>query len=491
MSTLYHKTAQAFSWSFLDAAVQRCVQLVIGVVLARLLFPEEFGLLGMLLVFTAVIQAFLDSGFGAALIQKPTVTEIEISSVFYFNLAMGLAGAGCLCLLAPWIAHFYGQPMLIPLARALSLTLVTNAFGMIQRTLLTKQINFKTQTKVNLISGAISGTIGVTLASMGWGVWSLVIQQVSASFLSTFSLWCLNPWRPSAAFSFKALGGMFGFGSRLLASSVLNQVFENIYYVVIGRLFSAADLGYFTRAKTLGDTPTSTLSWMIARVTFPVFATVQNDPARLKRGIRKILAILFLINCPMMIGLAVVARPLVVVLLTDKWTPCIVYLQLLCMYGLLYPLHLINLNVLQALGRSDLFLRLEVIKKIMIVVNIAVAYRWGISAIICGMVAMSIFSLYLNCYYTGILISYPLQEQFRDIAPYLVVSLLMAVSAYAIGLLPVTIYWLILVLQCTAGILVYCSLCWIFRLSAFLELLEIGRTQYQLITPRSLVNTAS
>lgn len=472
--SLQHKTIHALSWSFVEVVAQKGVQFVIGIVLARLLFPEQFGLIGMLTIFMAVIRTFLDSGFGAALIQKQEITQTDICSIFYFNILVGLATASLLCIVAPWIAAFYNQPVLTGLTRALSLTVIIDSFGMIQGTILVKQINFKTQTKVSLISGALSGIIGVTLAAYGFGVWSLVVQQVSASLFSTICLWSFSSWRPELIFSFTSLQNMFGFGSRLLFSGLLNQIFDNIYYVVIGRLFSAADLGYFTRAKTMNDLPTQTLSGMVGRVTFPVFSTIQDDQARMKRGLKKALTILVLVNFPMMIGLAVIARPLVLVMLTDKWIACVPYLQLLCMAGLLFPLHLMNLNVLQALGRSDLFLRLEIIKKVLIAISIAITWRWGISAMIYGIIVNSIIAYYLNSYYTGVLISYPLREQVTDLVPYLIVSVLMGILVYTVGLLQYFHHWSMLLVQITTGIVVYVFQCRIFRLKAFIEIWLAG-----------------
>ena len=471
---LKQKTLGAISWSFVESIVARGVQFVIGVVLARLLFPEQFGQIGMLMIFIAVSQAFLDSGFGDALIQKQGITQTDICSIFYFNIVVGFAAAGLLSLAAPWIAAFYKLPVLTPLTRALSLTIVINSFGLIQNALLTKQINFKTQTKVSLIAGVLSGIIGIVLAVRGFGVWSLVIQQISSTFVRTVCLWLFSSWRPILVFSFDSLREMFGFGSRMLFSVLLSRIFDNIYLVVIGRLFSAADLGFFTRAKTMNDIPTQTLSEMVGRVTFPIFSMIQDDPARLKRGLKKSLATLVLVDFPMMIGLAITARPLVLVLLTTKWEPSIPHLQLLCVAGLLYPLHLMNLNMLQALGRSDLFLRLEIIKKFLIVVNIAITWRWGISGMICGMIVISIISFYLNSYYNGILISYPIKEQVLDLFPYLIMASLMGVVVYAAGLLPFANHWSMLLVQLTTGVVVYVLLCRVFRLQAFMDLWDAG-----------------
>ena len=466
---LQQKTVRALAWSFLQAVAQRGVQFVIGIVLARMLFPEQFGLIGMLSIFMAVISAFLDSGFGAALIQKREVTQTDTCSIFYFNILIGIAAAGFLCLIAPWIAAFYEQPVLTPLTRALSLTIVINSLGMIHNTMLNRQINFRVLTKVSLIAGILSGSIGITMAALGFGVWSLVVQQIAASFCSTLCLWYFSPWRPALIFSFGALREMFGFGSRLLFSGILENIFSNIYLVVIGRLFSAADLGFFTRAQSLNDVPSQTASGMVARVTFPVFSTIQDDPARLKRGLKKALITLGLVHFPFMVGLSVVSRPLVLVMLTEKWAPSVPYLQLLCAAGLLYPLHALNLDILKALGRSDLFLRLEIIKKVLVAINIAVTWRWGISAMIYGIIITSYISYYLNSYYNGMLIRYPIKEQVRDLLPYFIASVLMGSAVYAVGALQLPNQGARLFAQVATGIAVYVCLCRAFRLKAFMD----------------------
>lgn len=472
--SLRSQALHALSWSFLESIGLQGVRFVIGIMLARLLFPEQFGLIGMLTIFMAVAQSFLDSGFGAALIQKREATPIDTCSIFYFNIIVGLVGAGLLCLVAPWIAAFYNQPILTPLTRALSLTIVINSFGMIQNTILTKQINFKTQAKVSLIASVLSGIIGITLAAAGFGVWSLVVQQISCTFVGTVLLWLLVDWRPTLTFSIKSLQEMFGFASRLLASGLLNEIFNNIYLLVIGKLFSAPDLGFFTRAKALEEIPSQTLSGMVGRVSFPVFSVIQDDPDRLKRGLKKELTFLVMVNFPMMIGLVVVARPLVLVLLTEKWAESIAYLQLLCFLGLLFPLHVINLNILRSLGRSDLFLRLEIIKKVLIIINIAVTWRWGISAMIYGMIVMSIISYYLNSYYTGLLVGYPSREQLRDFISYLIMAVLMGLAVYAAGFLPFPNDWSMLLGQSTLGIVIYLCFCRVFRLIAFMEIWQGG-----------------
>lgn len=481
LSELKSKTNRAAAWSFIEAVGLRGVQFVVGIILARLLLPEQFGLIGMLMIFMDVSQAFLDSGFGAALIQRQAVTKKDTSSIFYFNILVGVLTAGCLCGLAPYVSAFYRQPVLTPLLRVMSIVLVINAFGLVQSVLLIRAIDFKTQTKVSLIAIVASGIIGVGMAYQGFGVWSLAVQQIANAAFKTILLWIFSCWRPAWMFSLQSMRDMFSFGSKLLFSGLLNVVFNNIYSIVIGRLFSPAELGYFTRADNLQQLPSMTLSNVVGRIAFPVFSTIQDDPERVKRGMKKALTMLVLANFPMMIGLAVVARPLVVQLLTDKWLPCVPYLQLLCLVGLMFPLHLINLNVLQAMGRSDLFLRLEIIKKTMIALNVVITWRWGIMAMITGQVIVSLASYYLNAYYNKALLGYSIWEQIGDLYPYLAGAILMGGVAHAVSYLPIMNVLIVLLCQVTAGGVVYLLLCRAFRLSAYIELqqLVVSRLPFQ------------
>ena len=471
------KTLHALFWSFLERFGQQGIQFVISIILARLLLPEEFGLIAMLSIFMAIAQSFINSGFGQALIQKQDVTHIDECSIFYFNILVGFLAAGLLCLAAPWIAAFYNQPLLVPLTCALSLNLIINAFGLVQTTLLSKHIDFKTQLKVSVIATVISGTIGVTMAINGFGVWSLVAQSLGCNLFRTILLWFFNTWHPSLAFSLDSLRGMFAFGSRLLASGLLDTVFQNIYLVVIGKLFFPMALGFYSRAKELQQLPVSNISTIISRVTFPVFSSVQDDKPRLKRGVRKALTMLVMINFPMMVGLAIVGKPLVLLLLTEKWAPCIPYLQLLCVVGMLYPVHVINLNVLTAQGRSDLFFRLEVLKKVLVVIAIGVTYRWGIIAMIYGQIATSCLAYFLNSYYTGKMLDYPITEQIQDLIPSLALAGIMGLGVYALKYTPIVNQSALLSVQIMTGIALYAVLCYIFRISSFMEVIGMVKSK--------------
>ncbi len=475
--SLKSKAVHGVFWSFLECGGQQGIQIVISIILARILLPAQFGLIGMLAIFMAIAQAFLNSGFGPALIQKKDTTQVDTCSIFYFNIVVGIVAAGLLYLAAPWIAAFYEEPALTALTRFLSLNLVINSFALIQSTLLVKQINFQTQFKVSIVATIGSGIIGITLAYRGFGIWSLAIQSVTNTIFRTVLLWFFNKWRPSLVFSFAALKNMFVFGSRLLAIELIATFTQNLYFVVIGKIFTAGDLGFYSRANRCIQLSTENLTNSVSRVTFPVFSSIQDDNSRLKRGVQKALTILNFLNFPMMIGLLVTAKPLVLVLLTEKWLPCVPYMQLLCVMGLLYPLHVINLNVLKAKGHSGLYFRIEVLKPFLTTISIAVTYRWGITAMIYGQIIVSVICYYLNSYYTCKLINYPLKEQVSDFAPYLAMSAVMGLGVYSVQLFPFSSNVALLIFQVLTGISLYTSLNFIFKTSAFFETLEILRVK--------------
>ena len=289
VSSLESRAIHGVFWSAAERLGPQAVQFIVSIVLARLLLPQQFGLVGMLTLFLALGRVFLESGFGSALIQKQDATEVHYSSVFYTNVLLSVVAAGILCLAAPWIAQFFEEPILTPLTRALSLNFVISAFGLIQVFLMTKRLDFKTQTKVSLVASLGSGVAGITMALLGFGVWSLVAQSLSLTLFNTLFLWAFNTWRPRRVFSLAALRELFGFGSRLLASGLLDTLFRNLYNVVIGKLFSPADLGFYTRAYTLQQLPSQTLAGIVGRVTFPLFAEIQGDPERVRNGFRKAL----------------------------------------------------------------------------------------------------------------------------------------------------------------------------------------------------------
>jgi len=474
--SLKDRTLIASSWIFFESVGVQGARFVTGIILARLLSPEEFGLVAMVMVIIGVAQPFLDGGFGGALIQKKNINALDINSVFYFNIFLGFIFSLSIFFLAPCISNFFNQPLLNNMTRALSFVLLINSFGIIQIVILTKNLNFKVQTKANLIACLFSGTIGITMALLGFGVWSLVAQLITNALSSIFFLWFFNDWRPTLSFSLQSLRELFSFGSRLMASGILNIAFENLYSLMIGKLFSARDLGLFSRANNLQGLPSNTLARLVERVSFPVFSTLQDNRSQLKSGIVKTVSTISLLNFPLMIGMAAVSKSLVFVLLGVKWIECIPYLQLLCIVGLLYPLDMLNLNLLLSLGKSDLFLNLKIVKMFLIIINISFTWRFGIFVIILGMVAISIVLYILSSYYVRNLIGYEITEQLKNILPYMISSAIMGTIISALYYF-LDNHIIILVTQIFVGVSIYILICSIFKLSAFMELWHIFRNK--------------
>lgn len=471
--SIKHKATSAVIWSGVERLSAQLIRFVIGVILARLLMPAEFGLIGMLGIFMGVALVFSNCGFGDGLIQKQNTTHRDECSVFFANVAFGTLAALILYLAAPWIAAFYRQPILVSLARLMAVDVVINSFGIIQTMLLTKEIDFKTQLKASVLSTVLSGGIAVTMAMRGSGVLSLAAQILIGDALRVILLWTFHDWRPTRAFSLTSLRELLPFGSKMFASGLLNTIFTEIYSLVIGRVYTPTALGLFTRAKQMQQLPVDNLCGIVGRVAFPVFAAVQQDKAQLKRGVRKAAKGLVLINFPLMTGLAVTAHPLVLVLLTKKWEACVPYIQLLCVGGVLYPLSLIHLNALAAMGRSDLFLRLEIIKKIVLAVSVAVTFRYGVKALLVGDIAVSIFSTWINSRYSARLFDYPWKEQLFDLLPYAGISALMGACVWGVGLFPIGGCLGQLLVQVFTGVAVYVLGCRFCRLSAFSEACEV------------------
>jgi len=473
MNSLKNQTISSVIWSAYDRIGSQLIAFIISIVLARQLAPEVFGLIAMLNIFLAIGQSFVDSGFGSALIQRKNVTEKHYSSVFYFNILLGIIIAIILYFCAPLIADFFEQDILIDLTRVLSLKFLILPFGLIQMNLLMKELNFKDRTKVNVTATTLSGIIGITMAFSGFGVWSLVAKMISRDIFSAIFLWVFNSWRPSLVFSFKAIIELFSFGSRMFLSGLLNVVFTNIYQIIIGRFFSPAALGFYTKARTIQQMPTKSISSIVSTVTFSSFSKVQDDKIRLKRGVKIAVNYLMYINFPLMIGLALVARPLVIVLLTEKWLPIVPYIQILCFAGILFPLHVMNLNVLQAQGRSDLFFRLEILKKTLTIINILITYRIGIIALVWGQVVTSFLSYLLNSYFTGKFINYGVLAQTKNIIPYFLQTILMGLIVYSINFIGVSSDLILLILQILTGIIVYFISSVMFSLPVFYEILDL------------------
>ena len=422
-----------------------------GLVLARLLTPSEYGIMAILTIFIAVSNSIVDSGFSNALIRKTDARRVDYNTVFLFNLLVSGLLYVVLFLAAPAISRFFKEPLLVEVMRVIGWVLVINALAIIPRTLFVKEVNFKTQTKVSLIASISSGVIGIGMALAGLGVWSLVGQQLSRQLLNTLFLWIYCTWRPAWEFSMQSFKELFGFGSKILLSGLLNTIFNEIYSLVIGRCYTSAQLGQYTRANQFNQIFSSNLTTVIQRVSYPVLSSIQDESERLREAYRKVIKSTMLISFACMLGLAAVARPLILILIGEKWLPAVGFLQIICFSGMFYPLHAINLNILQVKGRSDLFLRLEIIKKIIAVGPLVLGVLFSIEYMLWGSVCTSLIAYFLNSYYSADLIDYPTKEQIKDILPTFLVSFVTAAAMWSLTLLSLS-NWLLFPLQCLLGI---------------------------------------
>ncbi|HIZ92034.1 MAG TPA: lipopolysaccharide biosynthesis protein [Candidatus Bacteroides merdavium] len=450
--SLKNKTVKGVGWSFIDNLSSSGITFLVGLVLARLLTPSEYGIMAILTIFIAVSNSIVDSGFSNALIRKTDAKRVDYNTVFLFNLVVSGLLYVVLFFAAPAISVFFKEPLLVEVMRVIGWVLVINALAIIPRTLFVKDVDFKTQTKVSLIASVSSGVVGIGMALAGMGVWSLVGQQLSRQLLNTLFLWVYSTWRPIWEFSLQSFRELFGFGSKLLLSGLLDTVFKEIYSLVIGRCYTSAQLGQYTRASQFNQIFSSNLTTVIQRVSYPVLSSIQDESERLREAYRKVIKSTMLITFACMLGLAAVAKPLLIILIGEKWLPAVGFLQIICFSGMLYPLHAINLNILQVKGRSDLLLKLEIIKKIIAVGPLILGVLFSIEYMLWGSVCTSLIAYFLNSYYSANLISYPTKEQVKDILPTFLVSFVTAAVMWSLTLLSFS-NWLLLPLQCLLGII--------------------------------------
>ena len=470
-------------WSAIDQVSRMGIQFVVGIVLARLLSPDEYGLIGILTIFITVFIFVCDSGFTSALIRKKDAQDIDYCTVFYINLGLSVIMALALFLSASLIANFFERPELVRLTQVMSSVVVINALSIVQRARLTKAVDFKTQTKITLISSVISGVVGITMAYTGFGVWALVGQQITAQGCNTTLLWIYNKWIPKLEFSIASFKEMWNFGWKLLVSGLIDTTWIEIYQVVIGKCYSPATLGLYTRATQFTKMFSSNLNGVIQRVSFPVLAEMQDDKERLKNGYKRVIRCTMLPTFVLMLGLAACAKPMVLFLIGEKWLGCVPFIQLVCFSSMLYPLHSLNLNMLQVQGRSDLFLKLEIIKKIVAVGPLLLGIFIDIYWMIGGSVLTGFFAYYLNAYYSGPFLNYSIKEQVKDILPSFLVAVSMVIPVYAMSYLPVTPYALFPLQIITVAILVI-LICETKKLPEYLEIKGIVIPMINKITKR-------
>lgn len=428
--SLKHKTVKGVLWSSVDRFANQAVSFVFGIVLARLLSPSDYGIIAMIAIFFSIAGCFIDSGFGSALVRKKDRTEEDIYTCFFFNVVVSIACYILLFFCAPLIAKFYNQSILTPIVRISGLNLVIGAFAGVSGSMFSYRLDFKTPAIISLICNIASGIVGITVAYLGYGVWALVWQGVASGVLRSILTILASKFHPRFAFSKDSFRYLFGYGSKLTLSYLIGTVYENIYPIFIGKFYKPSQLGNYTRALGWAQLPSSNITSVLQRVTFPVLAEIQDDGQRLAFNYRRLLRLSAFVIFPLMVGLSAVASPLIRVVLTSKWDGCIIYLQIVCFALMWYPIHAINLNLLEVKGRSDLFLRLEIIKKIVGLCIMFVAIPLGVEAMCWSMIVSSIICLFINTYYTGKIIHVNFWVQMKDILPIFLNSCLMGAIVY-------------------------------------------------------------
>ena len=425
-NSLKNSAISGFTWKTAERGLAEILQFFIGIVLARLLSPSDYGTVGLLAIFFAVAHIFQDSGFGSALIQKKDRTQEDFSTVFFFNVAMSLVIYAIMYIASPYIAKFYRVPLLEDLTRVSALSFIIGGLTGVQYAKLTAEMKFRTISILSIFGQIVTGVTGIILALLGWGVWALVFQGLIGSLIKGVAVWYVSKWHPSLIFSKKSFKQLFSFGSNLMLSGIVNTIYNNIYTLVIGRVFNPKLVGFYNRANGYAMIPTNLLLSTVVSVTYPILSTIQDDNEKLKRAYRKMLEVPLYVHYPCLIGIAVVAAPLIEVMIGKKWLPCVPMLQILCIGGLFVPLTHINLNLLYVKGRSDLVLKLEFIKKPIAFAILFGSIPFGIMYMVAGRALYSIIGFGINCYYTQKILNYGIKEQILVLLPIIRNTLAMA-----------------------------------------------------------------
>jgi O-antigen/teichoic acid export membrane protein len=424
---------KSFFWSGIEQLGPRIVTISVFVVMARLLEPRAFGLIGMLALFMGVAGEFTDSGLSSALIQRKTLAADDETSVFALNIAAGLVLAALLCLVSPLVARFYNQPLLIPLLCVNSLTIVISSFGIVQAALMSRNMQFHNTAVISTTSSISAGIIGIIMATLGYGVWSLVGSGVAAGIVRTGMYWKMSTWRPRGKIRLECVRSLWGFSSRLLCCGLIRVAYENIYNVIIGKIYSPESLGYYNRADSLRMFPASLVAGIVSRVSFPLFSRDQDNKPLLLKHLRQIVRITLVVSASGLTLLAVIADPLIPLLLTEKWRPAVPLLRILCYAGVLTPVHVLYLMTLMAQGHSRLNLRLDIIKCVYEGIVIALVYKYGLNALAWSVVGLTVIAYFLNAWYNVKLLGYRWRSQAFDILPTLSLCYISGWTSWYIG----------------------------------------------------------
>lgn len=455
MGELKEKTLSGVKWSAIGRFSTQGISFLIGLILARILSPSDYGVTGMVAIFFAIAQTFIDSGFGSALIRKQDCTDVDYSTAFYFNAVVGLVFCLLLSLAAPFIAEFFNTPILEDIVVVMSINMFISSLSIVQTARLTAAVDFKSQAKINLVTTIFSGVVGIAMAYNGFGVWSLVWQGVFANLLRTMLLLFATKWYPKWQFSKESFKYLFNFGSKILTASLLHTVYSNLTTLIIGKYYTAKDLGYYSRGESMANLPSTNITAILQSVTYPILSKIQDDDKRLIQVYRKYIAVTSLAIFFGMFLLAALAKPLILTLLTEKWLQSVIFLQVFCFALMFDHLCQLNLNILYVKGRSDLVLRLEVIKKTISISMLVAAIPFGVLAICLSRAIYTQIAVVINTYYTGKLFGLGYFAQVRDFIKYFIFSAIAVSPAFALtftGLHPVPVL--------VAGALIACAIYW-------------------------------
>ena len=474
MGEIKQQTLSGVKWSAIGRFSTQGVSFLIGLILARLLSPSDYGVVGMIGIFMAIAQSFIDSGFSSALIRKKDCSEIDYSTAFYFNIVVGAVSYGLLFILAPFIANFFETPILKEVVRVVSINLFLNSLTIVQGAKLTAALDFKSQAMVSLITTVISGIIGISFAYNGYGVWALVYQSVTSSLFRVILLWIVTKWKPALIFSRDSFKSLFSFGGKILTAGLLHTIYTNFITLVIGKFYTPKDLGFYSRGESLASLPSTNLTGILQSVTYPILSKLQDDDGRLIAVYRKYIAMSSMIIFFGMCLLAALAKPVILFLLTEKWAESIIYLQVFCFALMFDHLCQLNLNILYVKGRSDLVLRLEIIKKTISILMIIGAIPFGVLAICIARALYTQIAVYINTYYTGKLFGLGYIAQVKDFGGYFVGSLLAVIPAYILSFTALPNIVVIII-----GGLLACAIFWLFvrRDDNFKEVVSIVKNR--------------
>lgn len=461
-------------WKFLERGGYQGILFIVQIILARLLSPADFGNIAIISVFINLANVFVQSGFNTALIQKRDADELDYSSVFFLSLSISAFLVIMIWFFSPTIAQFYRQPLLKDLLRGISFVLILGAINSIQIAFLSKRMQFKLLFFSSLGAAIISGTVGIVSAYVGAGVWALIIQQILNSFSSCVIMWFTVKWRPKMLFSFQRIKGLFSYGWKLLCSGLIDTLYKNLYNLIIGKMYNSTVLGYYNKADQFPQVVVSNINGSIQSVMLPALSKYQDDSKQMKNMVRRAIVTSSFFIFPIMIGMAACAENLVVILLTEKWLNCVQFLQILCFSYALWPIHTANLQALNAMGRSDIFLKLEVVKKIIGIISILVCAPFGVTALVWALLVVGMISTILNAWPNKKLLNYSLMEQFKDIMPSFFVAMIMGGLVYGISYLPIPPL-INLIMQIITGVCVYFGIIRYLKLECYEYLVKIGK----------------